>query len=99
MIELENEKNEASKSLGSIKAKFDNLMELSRKNEKLRKELSDIVGKGTTDPLRSDNSNSRKARDELQRTLAEADPLAPSLHSAERELERAGAACPVCEEP
>ncbi|VVC02513.1 DNA double-strand break repair Rad50 ATPase [Candidatus Burarchaeum australiense] len=99
-LELDAKKNELSSSLGAIKAKFDNLAELSKKNELLQKDLAALVGAGgTIESLRSEHLKSRQELDEFRKKLAEAEALHSSLTSAGRELEKAGAKCPVCEEP
>jgi len=98
-VEIEGRKNKVSTDLGSIKAKFDNLMELAKKNEALQKELAALTGNGHSDSLRSHQSKSKQALDTLRKKLADADAALSSLESAERELEKAGAKCPVCEEP
>ncbi|MDO8339710.1 MAG: SMC family ATPase [Candidatus Burarchaeum sp.] len=99
LLELEARKNKDSGALGAIKAKSENLLETTRRNELLEKELRVLVGLGTVDSLRSEHTAARKALEGLRTKFAEADASICSIESAEHELAKAGALCPVCEAP
>jgi exonuclease SbcC len=97
--ESSREATSASSHLGSIGAKLDDMQAIAVRNEKLRKTLATISGGGTSESLKADHASSREKLDKLRKSLAEAEAALSSAEEAERALSKAGATCPVCDEP